>query len=63
MAKYGPSGVGLAGVEDPRDARVVHQRQRLPLGLEARDDLLGVHAAPDHLQRHPRWIGSVCSAR
>ena len=34
------------------DVRVVHQRQRLPLGLEAGDDLRGVHAGLDDLQRH-----------
>ena len=30
---------------------MVHQRQRLPLGLEAGDDLLGVHAQLDDLER------------
>ncbi len=30
---------------------MVHHRQRLPLGLEAGDDLLGVHAVLDDLQR------------
>jgi len=33
-----------ARVEDLRDVRMVHHRERLPLGLEARDDLLRVHA-------------------
>ena len=32
---------------------MVHQRQRLPLGLEPGDDLLGVHAQLDDLERHP----------
>ncbi len=31
---------------------MVHHRQRLSLGLEARDDLLGVHAQLDDLQCH-----------
>ena len=31
---------------------MVHQRQGLPLGLEAGDDLPGVHARLDDLQRH-----------
>ncbi len=31
---------------------MVHQRQRLPLGFEAGDDLLGVHAQLDDLERH-----------
>ena len=30
---------------------MVHQRQRLPLGFEAGDDLLGVHAQLDDLER------------
>ena len=30
---------------------MVHHRQRLPLGLEAGDDLLGVHAQLDDLER------------
>jgi hypothetical protein len=41
---------------------VVHHRQRLPPGLEAGDDLLGVHAQLDELERHapPHRLG--CSA-
>lgn len=31
---------------------MIHQRQRLALGLEPGDDLLGVHAQLDDLQRH-----------
>ena len=46
-----PAAVGGAGVEDPRDVRVVHQGQGLALGLEAGDDLLGVHARLDDLER------------
>ena len=30
---------------------MIHQRQRLSLGLEARDDLLGVHAELDDFER------------
>ncbi len=47
-----PARGGGAGVVDARDARVVHQRQRLALGLEARDDLARVHAGLEDLQRH-----------
>ena len=32
---------------------MIHHRQRLPLGLEAGDHLLGVHARLDDLQRDP----------
>ena len=42
----------VAGVEDLGDVGVVHQRQGLALGLEAGDDLLGVHAGLDDLQGH-----------
>ncbi len=40
-----------AGIEHAGDVRVVHQGQRLPLLLEARDHLPGVHAELDDLQR------------
>ena len=35
-----------------RDVRMIHHRQRLPLLLEARDDLLRIHPHLDDLQRH-----------
>ena len=41
-----PAGAGRAGVEHAGDVGVVHQGQGLPLGLEAGDDLPGVHARP-----------------
>ena len=47
MTKYGRPVVGGAGVEDLGDVGVVHHGQGLALGLEARDDLLGVHAQLD----------------
>ena len=50
--EVGAARVGGAGVEDLGDVGVVHQGQRLPLGLEAGDDLLGVHARLDDLQGH-----------
>ena len=37
------------GVEDLGDGRVVHQRQGLALGFEARDNLARVHAGLDEL--------------
>jgi hypothetical protein len=33
--------------------RVIHQRQRLALGLEARQDVATGHAGPDQFQRDP----------
>ena len=49
--EVGPAGVGHARVEDLGDVRMVHHRQRLPLGLEPRDDLPAVHAQLDDLER------------
>ncbi len=46
-------GLRRAGVEYPRDGRVVHHRQRLPLGLEARDDFFRVHPELDDLESDP----------
>ena len=40
------------GVEHLGDVRVVHQRQRLALALEASDHLLRIHAELDDLDRH-----------
>src|SRR5229473_167745 len=39
-------------IEDLCDCRMIHQRQRLPLRLEARHHLTGVHPGFDHLERH-----------
>ena len=50
--EVGPAALGRPGVEDLGDVRVVHQGQRLPLGLKASDHLLGVHAQLDDLQGH-----------
>jgi hypothetical protein len=47
-----PAGRGGAGVQDPGDVRMVHQGQRLALGLEAGDDLPGVHAQLDDFDGH-----------
>ena len=49
-----PAGVGRAGVEHAGDVRVVHQGQGLALGLEAGDDLPGVHPGLDELHRDQR---------
>ena len=50
--EVGAAAVGGPGVNDAGDVGVVHHRQRLALGLEAGDDLPGVHAGLDDLQRH-----------
>ena len=43
------------GIENLRDVRMIHHRQRLTLGLEARDDGVGFQAQLDDLQRHPAF--------
>ena len=45
-----PAGVGRAGVEYLGDIGVVHQRERLPLGLEPGDHVAGVHPGLDDLE-------------
>ncbi len=46
----GSSGVGGAGIEHLGDVGMVHEGQGLALGLEAGDDLAGVHAGLDDLE-------------
>ena len=48
--EVGPAAGGLAAIEDLGDVRMVHQGQRLPLGLEAGDDLARVHARLEDLE-------------
>ena len=43
--------MGFTGVQDLGDIGVVHDGQRLPLGLEAGDHLTGVHARLEDFQR------------
>ena len=43
--------VGGAGVERAGDVGVIHDREGLPLALEAGEHLIGIHAEPDHLER------------
>ena len=57
-----PAGVGAAGVQHAGDVGVVHQRQGLALGLEAGDDLTGVHARLDDLEGHFAADRLRCSA-
>ena len=49
--EVGPAQVGRAGIQHLGDVRMIHHRQRLPLGLEAGDDALRVHAQLDDLER------------
>ena len=49
MTKYGRPAAAGARIQHAGDVRVVHQGQRLPLGLEAGDDLPRVHAGLDQL--------------
>ena len=45
-----PSRDGGTRIEHPRDAGMVHHRQRLPLHFEAPDDLPVVQPHPDQLE-------------
>ena len=45
------SPAGDSGIEHAGDVRMIHQRERLPLGLEARDHRARVHAELDDLDR------------
>ena len=59
-----PAVVRRAGVEDARDVRVMHHRQRLPLRIEACDDVPRIHAELDDLDRdrafhRPKLFGFV----
>jgi hypothetical protein len=51
--KKGPTAVGGAGVEDPGDIGVVHERQGLALGFKAGNDAFGIHAQLDYLEGNP----------
>ena len=53
ITKYGRPSRRRPRVEHLGDRRVVHQRERLPLGLEARDHLRRVHARLDDLDARP----------
>ena len=55
------AGVGGAAVEYARNARVIHHRERLPLGLEPRDEVARIHAELDHLSATRRATGCRCS--
>ena len=50
--EVGPPPLRRPGVEDPRDGRVIEEREGLPLGLESRDHLARIHAQLDDLQGH-----------
>src|SRR5262245_5589867 len=47
-----------AAVEYLGNVRMIHNRQCLPLGLEARHNLSSIHAGLENLERHfaPHWF-------
>ena len=47
--EVGAASLRGARVQNPRDRGVLHEREGLPLRLEPRDDLPGVHPQLDHL--------------
>ncbi len=57
-----PAGSRRTRIEDTRDIRVIHQRERLPLGTEARDDLSVSIPRRMILSATRRRTGSSCSA-
>ena len=57
--KEGAARLRRARIEHLRDVRMIHQRQRLPLLLEARDHVPRVHPQLDDLQRHPPLDGCL----
>ena len=50
--EVGSAGVSSARVQDLSDVGMVHEGQGLALGFKPGDDLPGVHAQLDHLERH-----------
>src|SRR3954453_23733780 len=54
-----PAGGGGTGVEDLGDIRVVHEGERLALLLEACDDVAGVHADLNYLERDTAADGAL----
>src|SRR3954453_6569165 len=54
-----PAGGGGTGVEDLCDIRVVHEGERLALLLEAGDDIAGIHADLDDLERDAAANGAL----
>ena len=53
MTKYGRPDSGGTRIQHFGDVGVIHQRERLPFGLEPGDDTPGVHARLDDLQGDP----------
>ncbi len=50
---WGEGCLGHSRIINLRNVRVIHEGQGLALGFEPSDDLLGVHAQLDDLQRDP----------
>src|SRR5580765_3707251 len=48
--KIRPPMLGCAGIEDVSNVRMIHQRERLTLSLEARDHAFRVHSRLNHLE-------------
>ncbi len=54
-----PAGLLVRRVEHTRNVGMVHQRQRLPLGLKAGNDVPRIHAGLDKLERDLALDGLV----
>ena len=57
--EVGPAGIAGAGVEHLRDGLVHHDRERLPLHVEPGDDLGGLEAGAENLERHAAVDGDA----
>ena len=55
--EVGPPGFARPRIQHARDIGMIHERQRLPLGLETCDDFTGVHPELDDFKRHPAVDG------
>jgi len=53
--EVGPAGFRRPGVKYMGNIRMIQQRQGLSFGLEAGDNLLGIHAGLDDFQRDPAF--------
>jgi hypothetical protein len=53
------SVIGGAAVEQARDVRMLERGEDLSLAMEARQHVVRIHTAPQHLDRHPLLEGPI----
>jgi hypothetical protein len=47
-----PAYLSCSGITNASDIRMIHHRQRLPFGVKARHDILGIHPQLNDFQSH-----------